>query len=145
MGCDIHLHVEVKINGKWEHYNAPDVERHYRLFAKMAGVRNYGNEVQPISLPRGLPTDINAMTKFMSDYEGRDGHNHSWLSSAEVAELIKSRAEWEYPHYDPNSNTGGSDLFGYFFGNCFDDFGSPDSKERLKGVEDFRFVFWFDN
>lgn len=60
MGCDIHLHTEVKINGVWHHMGAPSVPRNYRLFAKMAGVR--GIET-PIAEPRGLPGDATLLTR----------------------------------------------------------------------------------
>lgn len=52
MGCDIHLHTEVKIGGAWHHYSAPCVPRSYALFGKMAGVRG---GAAPIALPKGLP------------------------------------------------------------------------------------------
>lgn len=57
MGCDIHLHQEVKIGGEWHHYREQSVSRNYALFAKMAGVRNYGLTVTPIDEPRGIPDD----------------------------------------------------------------------------------------
>ncbi len=37
MGCDIHLHTEVKIANVWHRYGCPSVDRNYRVFAKMAG------------------------------------------------------------------------------------------------------------
>lgn len=39
MGCDIHLHQEVKINGEWHHYRLAEMPRNYEVFEKMAGVR----------------------------------------------------------------------------------------------------------
>ncbi len=54
MGCDIHCHIEIKVEGTWHHYSAPNVDRSYRLFARMAGVRNTGG-VKPIAPNRGLP------------------------------------------------------------------------------------------
>lgn len=38
MGCDIHLHAEVKIKNAWHHYAHPSVPRSYPLFSIMAGV-----------------------------------------------------------------------------------------------------------
>lgn len=38
MGCDIHLHIEVKINGAWEHYATPRVDR-LRTCALSSGSR----------------------------------------------------------------------------------------------------------
>ena len=78
MGCDIHVHFEIKLNGKWEHYSNPSIDRNYELFAKMADVRNdYENPIIPISFPKGLPKDLSVVTKFEVDHWGSDGHSHS--------------------------------------------------------------------
>lgn len=59
MGCDIHCYIEYK---KPTDKQARDFGgrinpgRHYPIFAKLAGVRNY-NEVTPIVEPRGMPSD----------------------------------------------------------------------------------------
>lgn len=135
MGCDIHAHVELKINGQWHHYDQPRIQRDYKLFARMANVRNEDG-ITPISEPRGLPDDITFIVKFDSDHCGSDGHSHSYLTSEEMAELDRecqnsdSYADWV--------------TFGYLFGGhyCYY-FDYPD--ERTEGVEDFRLVFWFDN
>lgn len=44
MGCDIHLHSEVMVDGVWHHHAKGQVERNYRLFAKMANVLNDGED-----------------------------------------------------------------------------------------------------
>lgn len=36
MGCDCEVHVEVMLNGRWQHYSTFDAPRDYRLFTKMA-------------------------------------------------------------------------------------------------------------
>lgn len=151
MGCDIHLHTEVKIKGKWHHYAERNVERCYRLFAKMANVRNYEEYgITPISDPRGMPEDASETTKFFCEEYGADGHSHSWLDAKEIDELyrfinddlklvggrIKQSGWW------PEEN------FGYFFGNTWAGWNRYQKyQEHLKemGVEDVRFVFWFDN
>ncbi len=136
MGCDIHLHVEVKIHGKWEHYNHPYIHRNYGLFCKMAGVRRDDESPEPISEPRGLPDDLSVTAKFDDDYWIGDGHSHSWLSAEEAHEV----QEW----YERND---GADkhppLFGYVFGN---DIGSGQVEDlKESGLTDCRIVFWFDN
>lgn len=96
MGCDIHLAVEVRRNGKWERALPPvhardpyyakeaaqgsgtwaarhaEVEwycdRNYRVFAVLADVRNTG-EIVPIAEARGLPDD-------MSDEVARLDYEH---------------------------------------------------------------------
>lgn len=135
MGCDIHLHVEIKIAGKWEHYNHPDVNRCYALFGKMAGVRD--DRIKPISLPKGLPNDASITTKFDSEYV--QGHSHSYLTSKEVVKLIL----WGTNYFD-RDDWWDSDFFGYLFDSGFDNF-IKYPEEYPEGLEDFRFVFWFDN
>ncbi len=150
MGCDIHLHTEVKINGVWHHYGCPQVWRSYNLFAKLANVRNYEDPgspeyIEPISEPRGLPEDATAVTKYDSDRWGVDGHSHSWIGAQEIAQV----AEWAKKRgmeKAPNGMEGfwESDMFGYLFGNDWSGFTKyPD--ERPEGLEDIRWVFWFDN
>jgi len=67
MGCDIHAIFQAKRNGVWEDISSDyNQDRHYQLFAVLAGVRNgtgfagslYGDQVTPISNPRGLPADF---------------------------------------------------------------------------------------
>ena len=49
MGCDIHAHLEIKIDGKWLYYSPVNINRNYNVFAKTAGVRNYTGKIIPIS------------------------------------------------------------------------------------------------
>lgn len=142
MGCDIHLHVEIKLNGKWEHWNHPYIVRNYSLFAKMAGVRAYCNEVEPISKPRGLPGDISVVTKFDADCWKNDGHSHSWLNAVEAGEV----QEWFEKRF--KNECQHPPLFGYVFGNDVHTIVKhPGDCEDLvaKGFSDVRIVFWFDN
>lgn len=152
MGCDMHLHVEVKLDGRWEHYAAPGVERSYALFALMADVRNdrVGSLV-PISPPKGLPDDITAMTRFDAERWGEDGHSHSWLSADELVVLDERwNAFLEEQHMDGFKHDLEHSMLHrcYLFGNSFagfrkypEDFTRP-PKNR---ITDVRFVFWFDN
>ena len=139
MGCDIHLHSEIKVNGKWLHYDQPDCDRNYELFEKMAGVR--GENKNAIAAPRGLPEDASDTTNFESDHWDSDGHSHSWLSAAEIHQL----AEWyreEFKGRDKDNFWPKWDR--WLCGNCYSDFVRyPES--RPKEIEDVRFVFWFDN
>ena len=142
MGCNIHLHTEVKIDGAWHHYNCPSVDRNYQVFAKMAGVRSYG-DIEPIALPRGTPSDASELTKFSCAYLGSDGHSHSWLSAEEISLLIeyinedlKLIGQYNWPWHYNN--------FGYFFGNSWRSFWD-DIDSVPTGVQDVRFIFWFDN
>lgn len=138
MGCDIHLHTEVKIGGKWRHYSAPNFQRNYKYFAKMANVRNY-DEIEPISEPKGLPFDITEVTKFDADKWGSDAHSASWLGAEELVELEEFVLEDRKgdPWFENKT-------WGYLFGNTWGGFAKY-PEDRPEGLEDVRFVFWFDN
>jgi len=135
MGCDIHFHSEVKVNGKWEHYSEVGIDREYDLFAKMAGVRNYRG-ITPISEPKGLPTDISVVTRLDAEKWRDDGHSWSYFNSKEICKLqswiedqMGSENSWELERI----------YWGYIFGSAW-------NVEKLPpGIEDIRFVFWFDN
>ena len=144
MGCDIHLHVEIKVNGKWHHYSHPHIMRNYQVFCMMAGVRQYGedDEPKPISPPRGLPNDATFTTQFDSDHWDTDGHSHSWLTDAEAGRV----QEWYEERFKPKVSEG--PLFGYLFGNYIDSYlkYAEDGKSLFEmGYECARVCFWFDN
>ena len=139
MGCDIHLFTEVKIDGVWHTHSIPRINRWYALFGEMAGVRC--DNVEPIVQPKGLPDDMGTVTARYNEYCGSDGHTHSWFNKEEIQKLEawleendkKSiSVEWEYLGY----------VFGSGWGNAE---GYTDSGWEKEGIEDVRFVFWFDN
>jgi hypothetical protein len=131
MGCDIHAHLEVKINGAWEHLNIVGMSRNYRAFAKMANVRNNG-EIEPISKPRGIPSNASVVTRYMRDSYGLDGHSESWLSLDEMRELAK----WVTID-DPDKYAAHK-----WFRNQFGIYAFEGSDPYF---DDYRLVFWFDN
>lgn len=136
MGCDIHLHIEIKIDGQWHHYACPKINRNYDLFSLMAGVR--GNLIA-ISEPKGLPDDISNITKInYNTYWSGDAHSKSYLNSDELVMLstsINDHLKLDLEH----------DILGcYLFGDSFDGF-KLYRKIYPKELEDVRFVFWFDN
>jgi len=135
MGCDIHIHAEIKVNGKWHHYAQPECNRHYRLFERMAGVR--GDVKNAIAAPRGIPRNASFTTKFDKKTWGSDGHSHSWLSSKELAEL----ADWQEKNGESWIK---QDWNKWLFGNNYSDFHKYPSS-RAKSIQDVRFIFWFDN
>lgn len=135
MGCDIHMHAEVKIAGKWHHYDRPRVQRDYALFEKMAGVR--GDVEDAIAAPRGIPADATEMTRFNCEHWGVDGHSHSWLNSQEIFAL---RTWWDQQGREHFSDTWDRWLFGNRY-SSFEEYPA----DRPAGVEDVRFIFWFDN
>ncbi len=139
MVCDIHLHIEVKIDGQWEHYAAPSVTRHYACFSKMAGVRNADNDIVPISEPKGMPDGVSNITAFSCEHWDGDGHSHSWLDAKEISEFSKWFDETAQSCFYSMENW----LSTYLEGNGMDLIEYPD--ENPEYIEDIRFVFWFDN
>ena len=135
MGCDIHLHQEIKVKGKWLHYSHPNVNRDYRLFALLGNVRNY-DECPFLSDERGLPADITDMTRLAAEYCKEDWHSHSYIERSEILRL-----EGLYNKCTPRRDEAFNleDVFGYLFGNGWD-YDPPDM-----GLEDVRWIFWFDN
>jgi hypothetical protein len=114
----------------------------------MAGVRNPTN-LESIAQPRGLPKDVTICTLLHSDLWREDGHTHSWLSSEEVAHLEdwwdKERLSKDRGIEEPRL----SSQLGYFFYYSFDEFHACSPQERAEyfsdRLQDFRWVFWFDN
>jgi len=147
MGCDIHVHIEFKVAGKWRHYARLWVNRNYTLFTKMAGVRNE-DDIIPISLPKGLPNDMSWETKFDADIDEPDMHSASWLSGQELVELSNWIDDQKWPGSYPGRYADEMTIFGYFFGNSYAGFYQYPRDwrySRKKEIEDVRFVFWFDN
>lgn len=124
MGCDIHCHSEVKIAGVWHHLNEIDVNRNYRLFSMLAGVRLHPDVPQQFPV-RGIPDDATVVTRMQFDSWGDDAHTPSWISAEEVRKV--------HDHFHVL-------IFGYFLG-----WNWMDEDLKAKGVEDARVVFWFDN
>lgn len=84
MGCDIHGTFQRKTQRGWQDVDTEyEFNRHYQLFAVLAGVRNghgfasisTGDPVTPISEPRGIPDDF---TGDLGD------HSFSWLTDEEM-------------------------------------------------------------
>ena len=138
MGCDIHVHTEVKINGQMEHYGSPDVNRNYWLFEKMAGVR--GEEKNAICPPKGLPSKMSVITQLAATVEQGDAHTHSWFGRPEIIQLY-TWWEKEYRKQYPQGHPIPEYQFGFLFGNGWDE--NPLYEEGI--IEDVRWIFWFDN
>jgi len=129
MGCDIHLHTEIMVNGKWLHYSHPDIDRDYELFSRMAGIRG---DLIPIDIPRGIPGDASDTTKFCydNDTEFLGIHSASWLAPREISILYQEFKE--------------SRKFGYLQGSGWTLREWEDTK-GLDLIQNFRWIFWFDN
>ena len=99
MGTDIHGVFQRQTADGWEDVPSKFEEnRHYQLFAVLAGVRNgygfagapTGEVVKPISEPRGLPPDFPCEDDEHPAPSGESlwmgDHSHSWLTAHEMLE-----------------------------------------------------------
>jgi hypothetical protein len=144
MGCDIHVHIEVRIDGVWEHYAHPSVSRNYVLFAKMAGVRNYQKKIAPISKPKGVPSNMTKITRLDLEAWDTDAHSVSWFDLQDIMKLEEWLKEQDWGGVLKNDLEYGV-LRTYLFGNSFSGLVKYPEDIRIPGLEDARFIFWFDN
>lgn len=134
MGCDIHAHIEQKINGFWEHYTQLDLNRNYEFFRALTN-----NAVRPVDWndfehsslkmpePRGIPHATSKPVQFHLRDWGTSIHSRGWIGKEEMVRIEKA-------FYNPKEF---KPFLGYFYGNTISSL--PDF------VEDVRMVFWFDN
>jgi hypothetical protein len=151
MGCDIHSFAEVRGKGSknWkkvtDHFSLDNYDKErsqkdkgdnpfywqdYKVFAFLAGVRNYTN-LQPISKPKGLPMSVDCY--ILKEYKKwfDDAHNASYLT-------LKELMDFDYNQIASNSNT-----YKDVLGSCF--FEHLEELKLLGEPENVRIVFWFDN
>ena len=94
MGCDIHIWIETR-DGEpgtrgWNIAASEALTYHsrdYQLFSWLADVRNdWGGPlyVEPLSKPRGLPTDVSAEVGRQIAAWGSDLHSHTYFTAAEL-------------------------------------------------------------
>ncbi len=146
MGCDIHAHIEIKVDGEWMYYAPAKIARNYLIFTRMAGVRDFG-DVEPIAKPRGLPGDITGMSRLHRESDGVDGHNDSWLTATEIMELVEWAKRHDRRPLGERLAAYGGLLGNYLFGNSIESWpkyqNNPDCYPAY--INDVRLVFWFDN
>lgn len=128
MGCDIHAIMERRrypgdpmFADVWVNAGDPDLDREYRLFGVLAGVRSV--EMPSLSRDRGLPDDVTDIFESYAESWHLDAHNHGWVTLAEMKA------------YDPAP---------YPYPEQWDDLIAK--LDSLPGGEDDkRLVFFFDN
>lgn len=105
MGCDIHMHVEYRLDKKdqwrcgdyfklnYSHRATPDYTfvdffggRNYSRFAVLANVRNYA-DTKYIDDPRGLPDDVSDIIKEEYESWGFDAHSCSYITLKELIDF----------------------------------------------------------
>ena len=135
MSTSIHMHIEVKKDGQWQHYSAPSMLREGQFFDLLAGIYGIDTPVVPV---KGLPNDMSGITQYCyeMDSESYCPHHQGWLSSAELR-LLQQRLRDLNPAMDPFD----VDLEGVFF-HCYINGNAVSSHQ---GFEDSRLIFWFDN
>ena len=153
MGCDIHFHTEVKINGRWEHYGNPSMVRNYKLFTLLAGVRDYSDErddwIKPYrKADYEFPEDLNVVTqKTLIDnedthsiitYDSKQIHEfYNYLKDKEIKMINKwNREEYLFMFLE-------HEFIGYLDGNGWDILRYPEDKPNY--IEDVRWIIGFDN
>ena len=141
MGCDIHFHIEVKVNGSWEHYGSPDINREYNVFAILGNVRGgeHGTFI-PVSDHRGIPEDATIITKMCYEDIADDAHGMSYIDRNEF-HILQERLN-KLNGSDPSHDLEYHLLHTYLMGNSFE---YAEYKSNLYELEDVRFIFWFDN
>lgn len=65
MGTTMHAHIEVKVNNKWLHFAAPNVDRDYTVFALINGCRKEDTvrEIVPVAKIHEIPKDMSVITQ----------------------------------------------------------------------------------
>lgn len=143
MGANIHTHIEVKLNGKWEHFAAPDVTRDYRLFAAISGERAVdiplGNRPRAVSRHRGVPEDASLVTRICLDQDrGLGIHGFGWL---EVGEIV--RLQDELYRVRPEVVRTGIDELDLEY-SIFRTYICGGTIAGHTGFDDVRIIYWYD-
>lgn len=90
MGCDIHIHTELKINSEWILLHAePWSRRNYDLFGLIADCGRGGEAL--FGPNRGIPEDASVGTRVC--YEFDSWHSATWLAIGEVEAVLKAAVE----------------------------------------------------
>ena len=131
MGCDIHPHLEVKVDGTWlPSLIELESSRHYAWFEFLVGVRARHGWT-PHHTSRGLPLDVSSVVR--KDFEAWEGdaHTPSYITKRELADIPR---DLHLPFYDNTLKPIG-ELFEAYLNNWC---------EVMQHFEDARVVFWFD-
>lgn len=123
MGCDIHAFIEVHELGRWHTRAELFLDRSYRAFFALGGVRGDRGSRQGKTWDRGVPGDAGGQTLAALDDFDADAHGHSWATLDEVRAIAPG--DWFDDH----------DYFAEI----------ADTMEVLGRGKPVRLVFFFDN
>ena len=177
MGREFKLHIELKINGRWEHYKEANVGHYPPIVQKLGNSIDLNNEyernnledwnynkeslknrtlkswfdIKPISDNRGLPEDVNIITKLdvLEDSGGEEWGYGYIQGKDEIMEFIKFCKE---NVDDPNESFYNSYIhkdIGYIYYYELEELfrtkkemGKDNSWYPRSEIEDVRLVFW---
>lgn len=135
MGCDIHIIIQEKVDGKWkdQDYGIEYEGRNYELFAFLHDVRNIRFNIEPYSVTNdrnGLPSDLNINDY---DYWLQELHNVFWVHLSELTDMSIYNQEIEcYGKLQTVKEEMGEDWFKYL--------------QELEDLDtDIRLIVGFDN
>lgn len=155
MGCDIHSFVEVKQEGTWKQVEGvfPFDWRNYSVFAFLANVRNY-DCCEPISEPRGLPSDVSNDIDFIYKDEEDYVHSTSYLTVKELIDFDYDKTFWNrritrtignFTNGAALAEEGEGKIVTYRENLGEEFFQDLEELKELGEPENVRIVFWFDN
>ena len=85
MSITMHLHIEVKKDGKWFHYGSPcmsNLPEKYFIYAWMTGEgleytrSRFREQIQPVASIKGLPEDLSEVTKICYEQDTKQYRLH---------------------------------------------------------------------
>ena len=146
MGTTMHAHIEVKLDGNWEHYATPTIEQNYLLYAAVNGVRNDFSienlpEIKPQASIHGLPTDCTKLTKYCHELDNKAAHiyGEGCLTATDLENLQQHL--FELADAIDFTERYSLDLDDRLFKTYI----NGNSIMEHQGFEDVRIIFWYDN
>lgn len=147
MGATMHAHIEVRRNGTWFHYSAPNMDRDYEIHALCGDtmcIKNgpYAQRRAGVAMT-GLPADASVVTKIA--YEEDKELNHlrcvTVLDTLAILDLQRALHELRRGEYDLKTGFRADDLEETVFHTYI----ASNAIVDCKGWDDVRIICWFEN
>lgn len=96
---ELRAHIEVKLDGKWQHYAAPTIKDNYIAFACINGYgRDYIDKdlsarIKPQASVKGIPEDISELTKYcwqVAQYPDENGDTEPFGAGCLTAQDLRN-------------------------------------------------------